>query len=430
MPRPSSFTADELAERALMQFWMYGFNATSMDALVQTTGVSRHGIYNTFGDKHGLYQACFSKYQDLIVTPAFSVVEQPGANLESVALYFETQIAAAETAGLPGLGCFVANSATEVAPHDADTLARVAEHNDRLRAGFRIAIANAANANMSRQEMDHLVEVCVMFTNGLWSTSRTVSEGNRLRQSANLFVQMLRDQLSWHQTCHFPDQGPQTMSKTLSGFAPLSGFDSIYHAQKGELRCSAIRLSTGGICLYSPVLGLGPDAVDSLNKLGEVTHLLAPNHYHHKGLSQYADRFPKATLCCTNAARPRLQKQTGVNFSTLDEAGLRLPKGARFLHPDGLKTGEVWIDVSTSSDRVWIVTDAFRGAKASDGFSDRLELLGTFPSYGIANLQQYHQYVTHVSQAASPTVLVPCHGSIVSNDNLSSDIARLVTDLL
>ncbi|MEM6902905.1 MAG: acetate--CoA ligase family protein, partial [Pseudomonadota bacterium] len=44
--------------------------------------------------------------------------DRPPADLDAIAQYFETQISAAEQAGLPGPGCFVANAATEVAPHD------------------------------------------------------------------------------------------------------------------------------------------------------------------------------------------------------------------------------------------------------------------------------------------------------------------------
>ncbi len=196
MPRQSSFTTDQLAERALQQFWAHGYNATSMDALVQSTGVSRHAIYSNFGDKHGLFQACFARYQELVVTPAFSVVERPDADLESVADYFETQIAAAEALGLPGPGCFVANSATEVAPHDTYTLAQVTKHNDRLHAGFLNALANTSQSPTARGKLDDLSRFCVVFTNGLWTASRTTTDAEELRSSVHLLLQALQERLS------------------------------------------------------------------------------------------------------------------------------------------------------------------------------------------------------------------------------------------
>jgi len=97
------------------------------------------------------------------------------------------------------------------------------------------------------------------------------------------------------------------------------------------LSCTAIRLASGGLCLYSPVQGLGPIARDSLDSIGEVTHLLAPNHYHNKGLREFRSLFPAAALCCTAAAMPRLAKQTDLSFVDLNAADVCLSEGATFI---------------------------------------------------------------------------------------------------
>lgn len=178
------------------------------------------------------------------------------------------------------------------------------------------------------------------------------------------------------------------MSKVLSAFRELpffSGGDQhpgIWSADRGSLRCSAIRLQDGSLCLYSPVSGLGDAARASLEAIGEVSFLLAPNHYHHKGLAEYARVFPQASRVCSDAARPRLRAQTELTFDGLQDLARRLPEGCELAEPRGLKTGEVWLDLSVADQRIWVVTDAFKGpARSSD--EGRIELLGTFPRYGI-----------------------------------------------
>lgn len=74
------------------------------------------------------------------------------------------------------------------------------------------------------------------------------------------------------------------MSKLLSAFAALDDFSGLYRAERGSLRCTAIRLRSGGLLLFSPVQGLGDTAIASLAALGEVEVLFAPNHYHNKRL--------------------------------------------------------------------------------------------------------------------------------------------------
>jgi len=194
MPRTTSFTSEQLSDRALQHFWVNGFHASSMDDLVKATGVSRHGIYNSFGGKKALFLACFDTYQQSVVTPAFEVVEAPDATLQSVSDYFERQISLGESVGLPGPGCFVANSASEVAPGDPDVMAEVARHNDRLRQGFVSVLQNAA-PELDLHRAHELADVMVIFTNGLWTKSRTVSDGDVLRKAVQSLLSLIADNL-------------------------------------------------------------------------------------------------------------------------------------------------------------------------------------------------------------------------------------------
>lgn len=220
------------------------------------------------------------------------------------------------------------------------------------------------------------------------------------------------------------------MTKGLSPFQPVPGFDAVFTARNGDLRCTALRLASGALCLYSPVSGLGDAARESLAVIGDVTHLLAPNHYHNKALRDYVDVFLGATLCSTAAAVPRLQKQTGLTPTPLDTAALDLTPDARLIEPQGLKAGEVWIDLQTGKDRLLIVTDAFRGAKGSDGPDCKTpSLLGTFPKFGIGDKTAYRNWLeTHLADAP-PTMLLPCHGGRVTSDTLADDLFKLVADL-
>ncbi|MEP5760004.1 MAG: hypothetical protein ABJ327_12000 [Litoreibacter sp.] len=213
------------------------------------------------------------------------------------------------------------------------------------------------------------------------------------------------------------------MSSELSAFTAINGIEDVYTAQKGGLRCSAVRLKGGNLCLYSPVLGLGAVALESLSNLGEVSHLLAPNHYHHKGIKEFKSVFSKATLCCTSRAMPRLEKQTDLRFQDLDNAALHLPDHITLIEPQGLKTGEVWLQVVSNSQTLWIVTDAFCGAKGPIGkVVDQPALLGTFPRYGIADLGAYLDWLSCQIEKNKPTMIAPCHGSLIAN-NFAGDLA-------
>jgi len=63
MPKTKQFDETEVLKKAKELFCEKGYNGTSMDDLVQATGLSRSSIYDTFGDKHGLFLKSLNQYR-------------------------------------------------------------------------------------------------------------------------------------------------------------------------------------------------------------------------------------------------------------------------------------------------------------------------------------------------------------------------------
>jgi TetR/AcrR family transcriptional regulator, transcriptional repressor for nem operon len=63
MPRTEVFNRGEVLEKAKNIFWLKGYNGTSMQDLVNATGLNRSSIYNSFGNKMELYLQTLKKYQ-------------------------------------------------------------------------------------------------------------------------------------------------------------------------------------------------------------------------------------------------------------------------------------------------------------------------------------------------------------------------------
>jgi hypothetical protein len=220
------------------------------------------------------------------------------------------------------------------------------------------------------------------------------------------------------------------MSKMLSSFSPLMGVEHVWIAQTSSLRCTALTLKDGSLCLYSPVSGLSLDALASLKSLGEVSYILASNHYHNKGLVEYGQTFPAAKLICSSKARPRLEKQTGLEFGAFEDLKQSLLPNMMLVEPEGLKTGEIWMSAACDIHRIWIVTDAFRGkGKCNTVSSNDVELLGTFPKFGIGDLSQYAKWLATQVKGDRPDIIVPCHGSVATGLDIASQALSLVQSL-
>jgi len=66
MPAEKQFDVDKVLDKAMQAFWLRGYEATSMQDLVDCTGVNRGSLYATYGDKHTLFLAALRMYDDTL----------------------------------------------------------------------------------------------------------------------------------------------------------------------------------------------------------------------------------------------------------------------------------------------------------------------------------------------------------------------------
>jgi TetR/AcrR family transcriptional repressor of nem operon len=71
------FDQNEVLDRAMEVFWRFGYQATSIQDLVDATGVNRGSLYTTFGDKCGLFLAVLDHYTDRIARPTMAELNNP-----------------------------------------------------------------------------------------------------------------------------------------------------------------------------------------------------------------------------------------------------------------------------------------------------------------------------------------------------------------
>jgi len=217
----------------------------------------------------------------------------------------------------------------------------------------------------------------------------------------------------------------------MTEYTPIAGLNNIYCVHKGNLRSIALVLRDKSVCVVSPISGLTKPAYAPLAAIGKVSHVLAPNHYHHKGIADFTKQFPKAKAYANESAIERLQAQTKRRFNSLDNLKPLLERGSTLLEPKGLKTGEIWLRFNTPKLKAWMVVDAFCGPKLKKTAVEEKqpELLKTFPNYGIGDKAGYSGWATKQVDKDKPTLLIPCHGSVVRSPKLPASLKGLLKSL-
>lgn len=124
MPWEKQFDKQAALDQALQTFWSHGYEATSMQDLVDCMGVNRGSLYATFGDKRALFIAALRAYDQhrQQVLAEFEARFPPREAIRKVFLAFTGSI---EESG--SRGCFLTNTALELAAHDDELRQIVAE---------------------------------------------------------------------------------------------------------------------------------------------------------------------------------------------------------------------------------------------------------------------------------------------------------------
>jgi len=117
MARPREFDELEALEAAVDCFWHRGYKATSVRDLVACMGISGPSLYNSFGNKRALFALALEHYLNDSTRARIKRLEETASPKNAVRRFIEEIIERSLT-DRERRGCFLINSALEVAPHD------------------------------------------------------------------------------------------------------------------------------------------------------------------------------------------------------------------------------------------------------------------------------------------------------------------------
>lgn len=164
MGRPRTFDDGTVLDAALACFWAHGYEATSVRDLTDAMGISGPSLYNAFGDKRELYAEVLQYYCRTRTHPFMQRIELHHAGVAALVVFFR-EVVDRSIADRDRKGCFLVNSALEVAPHDKMMAKVVVAHFDAIKGFLRRQLQSAeasgevALAADADSSADHLLSV-------------------------------------------------------------------------------------------------------------------------------------------------------------------------------------------------------------------------------------------------------------------------------
>jgi TetR/AcrR family transcriptional repressor of nem operon len=153
MVRTRSFDPSSALAKAVDLFSSKGYSETSMEDIVRATGVSRYGLYGTFGNKRDLFEQALDKYADRMGKQAFLRLLEPEASLDDIRRIFAERIADM-CAMEENKGCLFVHTAMELAPQDEELRDVLLKFMQRMSKLFSIGLESAKEKGQVRADLD------------------------------------------------------------------------------------------------------------------------------------------------------------------------------------------------------------------------------------------------------------------------------------
>lgn len=177
--RTKEFETDEIADAAMHVFWRHGYAATSVQDLVEGTGLSRSSLYSTFQSKQGLYQKALQRYELLTTLNNVKLLSGTGSPKELIRQLL-INVVEDELHDIEHKGCLVANACLELVGHDEDVTQFVVNNLQKLQHALENLLIKAQQSGeiASTQNPRALASFFLNTMQGL----RVLGKGSPLKQ--------------------------------------------------------------------------------------------------------------------------------------------------------------------------------------------------------------------------------------------------------
>lgn len=147
VPWEKQFDVDAARERAMATFWAQGYQATSMQDLLDAMGIQRGSFYGTFGSKRDILLDSLRRY-DADRAKAFAELRRGRTSVQAIEALFRRIAGGRGVRGGPR-GCFLVASASELAPGDPEVATIV----NRAFADIESFLLAAIEEGMTRRQI-------------------------------------------------------------------------------------------------------------------------------------------------------------------------------------------------------------------------------------------------------------------------------------
>ncbi len=192
MARNREFDEQKVIETATELFWTKGYNAVSTQDLIDAFGISRSSMYGAYKDKRSLFILALQHYRQTASQSMLDILSKKISFIDTITLILN-QIIKETITDNKSKGCFVVNTAIELAPHDNEILDIIQDNRKNIINGLTQAIQNGIDNNELSHNNDPkaLANYFYNLINGLRVDAKITKDKQNYKETIKLALTVL-----------------------------------------------------------------------------------------------------------------------------------------------------------------------------------------------------------------------------------------------
>ena len=190
--RPLEFDPEKALDAAMKAFWAGGYEATSLQNLLDAMDLSKSSFYQAFGGKLQLFERCLKRYREKMATGMLERLEHAASGRQFIEDMLYSVIDETSGSHKPR-GCLVMNTANEFAQANPTVADWVTQGVDRFTAIFQAAVQRAQHEGeiASDKDPEVLARYLVTSMSGLKTMTKAGIEGEEIKRIIQIVVKAL-----------------------------------------------------------------------------------------------------------------------------------------------------------------------------------------------------------------------------------------------
>ena len=145
----AQFDRDDIIDKSIELFWQHGFNASSMQQVVKTTGLKPGSIYLAFGNKEGLFREALETYSQTSITYIRNILDTAPSVGEGLCALLEAFIEQSTRKNY--CSCFLVKTRLELAAEGGELHEFASAKLDEIEALLQNYLVREFDSTLSRQ---------------------------------------------------------------------------------------------------------------------------------------------------------------------------------------------------------------------------------------------------------------------------------------